>query len=100
MSRYSKYLVTPDIKWLGIHPSDMQIYNIVTRPLQEADILKLRSLLDRVSMTANKKILKEVRETILYSKNLYFYLCFLREKIKNITILNVYKFFRSKHYFI
>lgn len=82
MSRYSEYLVTPDIKWLGIHPSDMQIYNIVTRPLQEADILRLRSLLDRVGMTANKKIFKEVREMILYSKNVYFCLCFSREKLK------------------
>lgn len=66
MSHYSECLVTPDIKWLGVHPSDIQTYNIASLPLQQADLLKLQSLRDKMSVTANKKLLKQVRILSLF----------------------------------
>lgn len=47
MSHNSDELAVPAIKWLGIYPSDVAIFNIPSVPLTSKDKSKLKSIIKR-----------------------------------------------------
>ncbi|XKL60723.1 hypothetical protein PGB90_007780 [Kerria lacca] len=59
MCNYAENLAAPEIKWLGVHPSDMKIRNMVTLPLQKCDLLKLNTLSRAIFIKSNKQLLKQ-----------------------------------------
>ncbi|XP_065203351.1 meiotic recombination protein SPO11 [Planococcus citri] len=60
MSSFADKLATPNIRWLGIHPSDLESYAVETLTLEEHEKNKLRSLAKKEWVVQNKELLKQV----------------------------------------
>lgn len=60
MSSFAQHLATPDIKWLGIHPSDLQSHSILTLPFENGDENKLKALAKKEFVMANEQLRKQV----------------------------------------
>jgi meiotic recombination protein SPO11 len=70
MSYDSSNLTTPDIKWLGVRPSDLDKFNIPEQcrlPMTEADIQTGKQLLQEDFIKSNPKWVKEL-ELMLETK--------------------------------
>lgn len=61
MSNFARSLVTPAIRWLGVHPSELQNKKIGTLKLTSHDKAKLRKLSKKEYISSNKNLLNEVR---------------------------------------
>lgn len=61
MCRFSKVLATPDIKWLGVHPTDVDRFNLQTVALNQIDLSKLQWLNKLIRlMPSNQELAKQV----------------------------------------
>nr|XP_018917057.1 PREDICTED: meiotic recombination protein SPO11 isoform X1 [Bemisia tabaci] len=60
MSEHAQMLAVPEIHWLGVHPSDIEILHLTKIPFTTADEDKLNSLASRVYTLANTKLVKEI----------------------------------------
>jgi meiotic recombination protein SPO11 len=70
MSYDSSNLTTPDIKWLGVRPSDLDRFNIPQQcrlPMSDEDIKTGQKLLEEDFIKANPEFVKEL-EIMLASK--------------------------------
>ena len=64
LSYESQFLVTPDIKWLGVRPSDLDKYNVpkdVRIPLSPRDRLRAQQLLNEPFIQVRPKYVEEIK---------------------------------------
>lgn len=56
----NEMLSVPTIKWLGVHPTDIESFNLPSISLAIADQQRVKSLLKRSYINSNHKILHQV----------------------------------------
>lgn len=61
MSSFADKLATPNIKWIGVHPSDLELHSVETLALEENEKTKLRALAKKEWIVHNKELLKQVK---------------------------------------
>lgn len=64
MSYQTPFLTVPEIKWLGVRPSDLDEYNIprsVRLPMDESDIKRAKNLLDEKFIQERPEYKKELK---------------------------------------
>lgn len=106
MCNYAENLAAPEIKWLGVHPSDMKIRNMVTLPLQKCDLLKLNTLSRAIFIKSNKQLLKQVEKKFMLiflkvcdgDRRFFFSPIALRKSRKKNVFINYTVFIEIKNF--
>ncbi|VVC34577.1 Meiotic recombination, Spo11,Topoisomerase 6 subunit A/Spo11, TOPRIM domain,Spo11/DNA topoisomerase VI [Cinara cedri] len=60
MIQQNEMLSVPSIKWLGVHPTDIQLLDLPSIPLNNLDQARLKALLKRSYINSNYTILQQV----------------------------------------
>lgn len=61
MLHQNEMLSVPSIKWLGVHPKDIELLNLPNITLTNKDQAQIKSLLRRSYINSNHKLLRQVR---------------------------------------
>lgn len=60
LSQHSEHLAVSSIRWLGIHPTDIEALSIPSIPLTPRDITKLLDLAGRPYMQQDPNLMEQV----------------------------------------
>lgn len=61
LSQHSEHLAVTQLRWLGIHPTDVAKFAIPTTPFTNRDLSKVQDLVSRPYIQQNEQLLEQVK---------------------------------------
>lgn len=61
LSQHSEHLAVTQLRWLGIHPTDVAKFAIPTIPFTNRDLAKVQDLVSRPYIQQNEQLLEQVK---------------------------------------